>query len=135
MNASQLSNHPVEPIAKPRFAPRPKRHLRQRSYRLMALETTTKIVVNFVISATAISTLAQLLPYQSKQQDRLAEITTEIKVVQERVDVLQAEFGRNFDPHQVNELRQRQGYRFGPNQIPIVLISGDGGERKSEVSP
>ncbi|WP_414564888.1 MULTISPECIES: hypothetical protein [unclassified Anabaena] len=128
MNASQPSRPPLQPIPKRRVIPRPKRHLRQRSYQVMALETTAKIAVNFAISAAAVSALIQLVPYYSMQQDRLREVRTEVKLMEERVDSLQKEFNRNFDPHQANSIRQQQAYRFDPNQLPVVFVNGDGKE-------
>jgi hypothetical protein len=128
MNASQPSRPPLQPIPKRRVIPRPKRHLRQRSYQVMALETTAKIAVNLAISAAAVSALIQLVPYYSMQQDRLREVRTEVKLMEERVDGLQKEFNRNFDPHQANSIRQQQAYRFDPNQLPVVFVNGDGKE-------
>ncbi|QSJ17793.1 hypothetical protein JYQ62_02650 [Nostoc sp. UHCC 0702] len=128
MNAIQPSRPPLQPIQKRRVVPRPKRHLRQRSYRVMALETTGKIAVNFAISAVAVSALMQLLPYHWSQQEKLREIRTEVKLMQGRVNILQAEFSRNFDPQQTKSIMEQQGYRFDPNQRPVVLINQDGKE-------
>ncbi|MBH8553761.1 hypothetical protein I8751_15570 [Nostocaceae cyanobacterium CENA357] len=128
MNAIQPSRPPLQPIQKRRVIPRPKRHLRQRSYQVMAMESTVKIVVNFAISAAAISALMQLLPYHWSQQDKLREIRTEVKLTEGRVNSLQAEFSRNFDPSQTKSIMQEQGYRFDPNQRQIVLMDQDGKE-------
>ncbi|MBH8560644.1 hypothetical protein I8748_00200 [Nostoc sp. CENA67] len=128
MNAIQPSRPPLQPIQKRRVVPRPKRHLRQRSYRVMALETTAKIAVNVAISAAAVSALTQLLPYHWSQQEKLREIRTEVKLMEGRVNILQAEFSRNFDPQQTKSIMEQQGYRFEPNQRPVVLINQDGKE-------
>jgi hypothetical protein len=128
MNAIQPSRPPLQPIQKRRVIPRPKRHLRQRSYQVMALESTAKIVVNFAISAAAVSALMQLLPYHWSQQDKLREIRTEVKLMEGRVNSLQADFSRNFDPSQTKSIMQEQGYRFDPNQRQIVLMDQDGKE-------
>jgi hypothetical protein len=130
MNASQPSRPPLQPIQKRRAVPRPKRHLRQRSYQVMALETTAKIAVNLVISATAVSALVQLVPYHWTQQDRLRDVNNEVKLMEERVESLQREFNRNFDPYQANSIRQQQAYRFNPNQLPVVFVNLDGKEVK-----
>ncbi|GAX37765.1 slr1601 family putative cell division protein [Nodularia sp. NIES-3585] len=128
MNASQPSRPPLQPLQKRRAVPRPKRHLRQRSYQVMALETTAKIAVNLAISAAAVSALAQLVPHHWTQQDRLREVLTEVKLMEERVESLQTEFQRNFDPHQAHSIRQQQAYRFAPNQLPVVFVNRDGKE-------
>ncbi|BAZ82909.1 MAG: hypothetical protein ACKO9I_21490 [Sphaerospermopsis kisseleviana] len=126
MNAFQPSKPPLQPPVKPtRTAPRPKKHLHQRSYQIMALETSAKITVNLVIITAAVSALSQLMPYHRLQQDKLREIRTEVKLMQGRVDDLRTEFSRNFDPSQANSIRQEQSYRFAPSQLPVVLINPD----------
>ncbi len=125
MNAIQPSIPPLQPTQKQRVTPRPKRHLRQRSHQIMALETTAKIAVNLAVSAAAISALAKLLPYQWSQQERLREIRTEVKQMEGRVNILQTEFSRNFDPQQNKVIMQQQSYRFEPNQRPVVLMNQD----------
>jgi hypothetical protein len=92
---------------------------------MMALEGIAKIAVNLVITAVAASALIKLLPEQSLQQEKLREISTEVKLMEGRVNTLRAEFSRNFDPHQAKSIRQEQGYRFDPNQRQIVLINQD----------
>ncbi|WP_017654454.1 hypothetical protein [Fortiea contorta] len=136
MNAIQPSRPPLQPIEKRRVTPRPKRHLRQRSYQIMALETTAKIAVNLAISGAAISALVQLLPYHWSQQEKLREIKTEVKQMEGRVNTLQAEFSRNFDPHQTKAIMQQQGYRFDPSQRQVVFMNQDPKESaQPDVSP
>ncbi|MBC1239506.1 hypothetical protein VF14_14520 [Nostoc linckia z18] len=126
MNAIQPSRPPSQPIQKRRIIPRPKRHLRQRSYQVMALESTAKIAVNLFITAAAASALTQLLPYHWSQQEKLREISTEVKLIETHVNNLQAEFSRNFDPQQAKSIMQQQGYRFDPRQRRVVLMNQDG---------
>jgi hypothetical protein len=94
----------------------------------MALETTVKIGVNLAVFTAAASAVAQLLPYHLLQQERLREVRTEVKLMEGRVSTLQAEFVRNFDPRQTQSIIEQQGYRFAPNQRPIVLTNQDGKE-------
>ncbi|WP_193195936.1 hypothetical protein [Nostoc sp. MG11] len=135
MNAIQPSRPPVKPIQKRRVVPRPKRHLRQRSYQVMALEGTAKIAVNLVITAAAASALAQLLPYHWLQQGKLREIQTEVKLMEGRVNNLQAQFSRNFDPHQAKSIMQEQSYRFDPNQRRIAFPKETTEVESTESSP
>ncbi|KAF3890254.1 MULTISPECIES: slr1601 family putative cell division protein [Nostocales] len=121
MNAFQPSRPPLQPIEKRRVTPRPKRRLRQRSYQVLALETTVKIGVNIVISAAAISALIQLLPYHWSQQEKLRAIRVDVKQLEGRVYDLQAEFSRNFDPRQSKTIMQEQGFRFDPSQRQVVF--------------
>jgi hypothetical protein len=136
MNAVQPSSRPpLQQPAPKRFAvPRPKRHLRQRSYRIMAMETTAKIGVNIAISAAAISALVHLLPYHWSQQEKLRTIRTEVKLMETRVNTLQTEFNRNFDSGQRESIMQKQGYRFDPNQRQLVF-TGVKETEQSESSP
>ncbi|MBD2345404.1 slr1601 family putative cell division protein [Anabaena subtropica] len=124
MNAFQPSQFPQQPTTpQHRAVPRPKRHLRQRSYRLMAVETTAKIAVNIAITSAAAAALMQLLPHHWSQQSKLREVNVEVKQMERRVSDLQAQLSHNLDPRQANSIRQQQGYRFSPNQIPIVLTN------------
>jgi hypothetical protein len=125
MNAFQPSRPPLQPIEKRRVVTRPKRHLRQRSYQLMALESTAKIAVNLAIATAAVSALVQLLPYHWSQQEKLRENRTEVKLMEGRVNSLQAEFSRNFDPRQTRSIMQQQGYRFEPSQRQVVFTNQD----------
>ena len=121
MNALQHSRQVTPPIQNQRVIERPKRRLRQRSHYIMALETTAYIGVNFVIVTAAISALTQLLPYHWSQQDKLRAIRTEVNLTQKRVNNLQIELKRNFDPSQAKVLMQQEGYRFDPKQKQVVF--------------
>ncbi len=123
MNAIQPSHPELQPIQQRRTVPRPKRRLRQRSYQIMALETTVKIGVNFAISAAAISALAQLLPHHWSGQEKLRQIRTEVKTAQERVNNLREEFSNTFDSRQANSIMQQYGNRIPSNKKQIVLTN------------
>ncbi|QIR38698.1 hypothetical protein HCG51_19690 [Tolypothrix sp. PCC 7910] len=125
MNAIQHSSPPLQPIQKRQVVSRPKRHLRQRSHQVMAMEVTAKIAVNIAIATAAVSALVQLLPYHWLQQEKLREMRTEVKQMEKRVEILQTEFSRNFDPSQAKSIMQQQSYRFDPNQRQIVLMNQD----------
>ncbi|AFY50822.1 hypothetical protein Nos7524_5097 [Nostoc sp. PCC 7524] len=129
MNAFQPSGLPQQPsIQKKQAVPRPKRHLRQRSYKVMAVEVTAKIAVNCAISAAAISALLQLLPNHLSQQAKLKEVSTEVKKMEKIVSSLQTKFSRNFDPRQTKSVMQQQVYKFEPGQRPVVLTDQYGKE-------
>ncbi len=125
MNAFQPSRPPIQPVEQRPTVPRPKRHLRQRAYQVMALETTAKVAVNIVISAASVSALVQLLPYHWLQQDKLREVHTEVKIMEGRVQNLQTEFSRNFDPSEAKSIMQQKSYRFDANQRPVILMNQD----------
>jgi len=136
MNAFQPSSSQLEPIEKRRVVSRTKRHLRQNSYKVMALEITAKICVNLVIITASVSALVQLLPYHWLQQDKLRDVHNEVRLMEGRVKTLQAEFSRNFDPRQAKSVMQQQSYRFNSQQRRIVLINSEPAiTEQSDISP
>ncbi|WP_427160576.1 hypothetical protein ACQFX9_02620 [Aliinostoc sp. HNIBRCY26] len=137
MNAFQPSHLPQPtPTHKQQVIPRPKRHLRQRSYKVMAVEVTAKVIVNVAISTAAISALVKLVPYNLSHQGKLREVSTEVKQLEKRVSKLQDELNRNFDPRQAKRVMQQQTYRFEPNQRPVILTNQYGQQIDlSESSP
>ncbi|MEM6752901.1 MAG: hypothetical protein AAF630_08035 [Cyanobacteria bacterium P01_C01_bin.38] len=135
MNAVQPSSPQLQPIPQRRAVPRPKRRLRQRSYQIMALETTVKIGVNFAISAAAISALTQLLPHHWSGQDKLRQVRTEVKTAQERVNNLRAEFSNTFDSRQASNIMQQHGNRIPRNKKQIVLTNNATAAEIKESTP
>jgi hypothetical protein len=121
MQAIQPSRPPLEPNHKRPHKPRPKKHLRQRSYQVMALETTAKIGVNILISTVAISALVHLVPHNWAQQNKLRTIRTQVNLMEARVNTIKSEFNRNFDPTQTSRIMQEEGYQIDPNKHPIVF--------------
>ena len=135
MNAVQVTREELQPIQRRRTVPRPKRRLRQRSYQIMALETTVKIGVNLAISAAAVSALSQLLPHHWSGQDKLREMRTEVKTTQKRVDKLREEFNNTFDSGQAKSIMQQQGNRIPLNQKQIVLTNNTTPAEIKEYTP
>ena len=123
MNAMQAPKPELQPVQQRRTIPRPKRHLRQRSYEVMALETTMKIGVNLAISAVAVSALTQLLPHHWSGQEKLRQVRTEVKTAQERVNKLRTEFSNTFDSRQASSVMQQQGNRIPLDRKRIVLTN------------
>lgn len=121
MNAIQHPTPTRQPSEHRRTVPRTYRPQRRHSYHAVVGETTAKLVVNLVVSAAAIAGLIQLLPYHLSQQGKLREVRSEVKRTQERVDRLQADFSRSFDPSQAKSIMQEQSPRIDPNQRKIVL--------------
>lgn len=127
MNAVKKPNPQYSPpestVASRAVYPRPKRYLRQRSYQIMALEITMKIGVNVAISAVAISALSHMLPYNWSQQEKLRAISTQISLVESRLNKLVPDFQQNFDPRQARDNMQKYGYRVDPSQRPVVITN------------
>ena len=121
MNAIQPSRPPLQPVETRRVHPRS--HRRRYSYRVMALENTAKLAVKILLSAAAVSALVKILPYQLSQQEKLGEIQTEVKLREGRVNRLQTDFSRYFDPQQAKSIMQEQSNRLDPGQRQVVLVN------------
>ena len=125
MNAIQPSRPPLQPVEPRRVTPQIKsRHHRSRPrpYRVMALETTAKLTVNVVLCAAAVSGLVKLLPYYWSGQEKLREIQTEVKLTEGRVNRLQTDFNRYFDPQQAKSIMKEQSNRIDPEQRQVVWL-------------
>lgn len=66
--------------------------------------------------------LVQLLPYHLSTQAKLREIREEVKQTQARVNGLQNEFKRAFDPQQSKSVMQDNSYRVDPERRQIILM-------------
>lgn len=87
----------------------------------MAAETLIKLSVNVGISAVAITSLFQLLPYRSVQQAKLQEVQAELKSTETRVAQLQAQFSRTFDPNETKAILQEQTHLVDPTEKVVVF--------------
>lgn len=123
MHALRESRPPLEPR---QTSGTPRRKIRKRvnanPYRVLALENTVKLFVNGLLIVGTASALVKLLPYSFSQQAKLQEITTEVKLTQNRVDNLQKDFNRNFDPQQAQKIRQEQSNRVAPGQRQVIIL-------------
>jgi outer membrane murein-binding lipoprotein Lpp len=99
------------------------RQLRQSPHHALLVETTIKLTVNLVLAATAVSTLLHLIPYNQKHQADLQRLQTEVKEANAKVDVLQSDFDRHFDPQQAFNIMQEQNIRFNPQQRQVVWLN------------
>jgi hypothetical protein len=124
MNAIQPSKPPLPP-QKARYQERPK-NLKQRQqrrpHRVLALENTAKLFTYCTISALALYSLAQLLPYLWSQQQKWHEISTEVERIEGRVSHLRQDFNRYFDPRQSSTLMKEQNNLVEPGQRQVFLL-------------
>jgi predicted membrane protein len=96
----------------------------RRSHNLeLALEISTKIIINTSLSVIAFVALTKLLPYHASQQEKLAVIKQELEATEVRVAKLRENFAGNFDPRQTKRVMQRNSHRVDPNQRPVFLIN------------
>lgn len=89
---------------------------------MVTAEITIKLVVNVLLSVTALAALIRLLPYQHTQQAKLNLVRVEVSEVEQRLDRLRNDFNRNFDPNQTRKVMQEQSPRVDPNQRRIFWV-------------
>lgn len=112
------------PVPRRRTVPRGKRRPQQpNQYQGVAVETGLKVIVNGVLSAAAIATLANLFPYYWSQQGKLQEVRSQVRSTEREVAELQSNFNRSFDPTQAGSVMQEQSGRLAPNQRRVVLTN------------
>jgi cell division protein FtsB len=122
MNALRPSPTPLRSVGSPQrrisrhTLPRRQRHPRH----AVVVEVAAKFAVNMVLTIAAIATLIKLVPYHVSQEQKLQELRAEVKATKDRVDQLQTDFNRYFDPSQTERIMQEQSNRINPNQIQII---------------
>lgn len=112
------SNPSRSKARRPQRSAQKKRH----PHREIAVETTAKLVANFVISVVAASALVQLWPHYRELQDKLQEINAEVKVTESRVNQARHHFNRYFDSSQTQRIMQENSTWVDPNQRQIILM-------------
>jgi hypothetical protein len=95
---------------------------RDKYCRAKAIESIVVIAVNIALSITAIAAIAKLLPYHSSQKDRLDEINTEVKSVEQRVNGLRDKLPQTLNSGKSQELLLRNQGWIKHNQITIKLL-------------
>ena len=90
--------------------------------RTKAIESVVVIAVNIALSMAAIAAITKLLPYQSSQKDRLDEINTEVKSVEQRVNSLRDKLPQTLNSGKSQELLLRNQGWIKHNQITIKLL-------------
>ncbi|MGP1384111.1 MAG: hypothetical protein ACTS2F_11165 [Thainema sp.] len=124
---TQSSRPPSRAAAKLRSQNHPHQARRNRSsarsvQRELLIEVSLKLGVNLLLIALAGSTIARLLPYHQNQQAKLKQIKTELSRTEQRVDTIETDFSRHFDPQQVGSIMQEQTNRLQPNQRQVVWV-------------
>jgi hypothetical protein len=130
MNALQPNHYPSpKPPRKPRVRRRQvsqqQSHQRQSPHRATAIEAATKLGINFLFAAAALSALIKLIPSNLEQQEDLQRLQVEVNEASSQVANLQADFDRHFDPQQALNVMQEQNIRFNPRQRQVVWLNPD----------
>lgn len=124
MNALQPHHYPSpKPPRKPRI--RSQARQRQSPHRATAIEVATKLGINLLFAAAALSALVKLIPANLEQQEDLQRLQVEVDEATSKVVILQADFDRHFDPQQAMNVMQEQNIRFNPKQRQVVWLKPD----------
>lgn len=137
MNALKHSSLPPHPHEKPkrRVAPRPRIRKRWQDQQVTAAEVGVKVAVNCVLAIVAGVTLIRLVPHNLAQQEKLQDLQSEVASLESRVNQLEADFNRQFDPQQAKSIMQEQSGRVDPHQRRIVWLRPTNSELSSTVQP
>lgn len=100
----------------------------------MILEVSLKLTVNLILIAIGGSTLAHLIPHNMGHQRDLEGLRAEVKEADAKVDGLQEDFDRHFDPQQAFNVMQEQNIRFNPRQKQVVWLKPDAKDAKSDAA-
>lgn len=92
------------------------------AYRSQTIEVAIKLGMNVVFIAGCVTALIHLLPQIRNQHQELQEIQAETTVTRTRVEHLQADFNRYFDPQEAKSVMQEQGHRVDPSQRRVVFV-------------
>lgn len=120
--------HPSSPATAPsdrrsRRAERRRRtHIFHPTYRPQIIEIAIKFSMNVLFIWGCVAALLHLIPQITNQQRELREIQTETRLTRIRVEHLQADFDRYFDPQQAKSVMQEQGHRVDPSQRRVVFL-------------
>jgi hypothetical protein len=122
MNALPHYTPPPQPI-EPSRQRLVRRRKRSNPHQAIAVETGFKLSVNAVLTIVAVSALVKLIPYNLAQQSKLMEIRTDVTALEGRVDRLQAELNRQFDPQQAMSVMQAESNRVDPRQRQVLWLA------------
>lgn len=92
------------------------------AYRPQTIEVAIKVGMNVLFIAGCVTALIHLLPQIRNQYRELQEIQAETTLTRTRVEHLQADFNRYFDPQQAKSVMQEQGHRVDPSQRRVVFV-------------
>jgi hypothetical protein len=84
------------------------------------MEAGSKLAVNAMLAITALVAIVRLVPYTLEQQSKVQELEARVMDLEQRVQVLRADFDRNFDPLQAGIIMREQTNRIGPYQVRVI---------------
>ncbi len=106
----------------PRTVPPPSLGLSSRAVWSRGLELGAAIVVNLAIAAVAIAALSRLIPYHQQEQERLRELSLELRDATERVDGLRRALAETMDARQSGAVLERREGWLAPGQVLVLPV-------------
>jgi cytoskeletal protein RodZ len=85
-------------------------------------ESSLVLGMNAVLIGTAIVTLANLVPYQLTQREKLKEISREESQVAQNLQELQATYKRSQSPDTAQRIAQEQGSLMRADQLKVFQV-------------
>lgn len=116
--------HRRRQVTRPRQSPK---QLVAKAYRALGWEMTLRLGINLGLSLVALTALVRLIPHYQAQRQALTEIESAIATNATKVDNLQVEFGRYFDPVEASRLLQLQAGTQSGESISVVLVNPQDG--------
>jgi outer membrane murein-binding lipoprotein Lpp len=94
---------------------------RQEAQRLLACrrEAFANILVTSLFTIVAAFALANFLPQFLGQKQKLQQISTDVKDLEKKVEILREQFSITFDSGKSKEFNFRRNGWFKPSQVPI----------------
>jgi len=100
-----------------------RQRIRRRSSPLaaaIAWETMMKLSVNLVLVMVGAGAVMRLIPYYQSVEEKLEIVEIKVEQTQDRVNQLQQDFDRSFDPEQAKQVMAEQSHRIDPQRRSVV---------------
>ncbi|NJK60165.1 MAG: hypothetical protein HC918_07910 [Oscillatoriales cyanobacterium SM2_1_8] len=86
------------------------------------LELGAAVAVNAAIATVAVAALARLIPYHQQEQERLRELSLEMREASERVEGLRRTLADTMDARQSGRATERREGWLGPGQVLVLPV-------------
>lgn len=99
-----------------------RRRTRRFYYLSLISEASLKIVINALLLSAFAVALGRLLPEMWRNHQQRLAIETELELTQQRVQILEQNFSKTFDPSSSIDLIEQQSYQVDPHKQRIVFL-------------
>ncbi|AFY40519.1 hypothetical protein Lepto7376_4411 [[Leptolyngbya] sp. PCC 7376] len=119
------TQRPTPPRKKVRRQPQQRQAQQSRRNRAVLIELSLQTTVNCALVGVAIAAIANLLPHHMSQQERIAEIRTEVAEAEYRVNQLREDFNGNFDAYESQDLIREHSDKVDLLEKRIIWVEPD----------